>query len=199
SKEKVSLIPPLAIVGTGMLFMVLVPSIALIYYNLTTTVHGNPAMFTGQIWYYIRCSAIIPLIIWSVLSLGTYGISHLLHGKGSLAATIQNTGYGMMPWTASVIIITGFSAILFVIAFIVPSTVIFMEKYASFGYALFPYISLIFLFWGWYLWTLAVVHTHGFTFRKAAAILLLPVMIVIWLTIPTQEWIETIQRVISGT
>jgi hypothetical protein len=108
-------------------------------------------------------------------------------------------GYGMMPWAVSVIVMTTFGGILFVIAFIVPSTISPLEEYAQFGYALYPYFSLIILFWGCCLWIPAVMHTHGFSFWKAVVVLIGPVVIIIWLTIPVQEFGDTIRMLVSGT
>jgi len=67
------------------------------------------------------------------------------------------------------------------------------------GYGIVSNIGLIILFWEWYLWILAIQHTHRFTFRKAAAVSIVPVMIVIWLTIPVQAWIESLRMIITGS
>jgi len=199
TKEKVNLVPPLIIFGTGILFTLLPLVIALGYYSLTASLNltnfGWVVTIRNWLCYYV----LTPLITWGVMFLGAYGISRVLDGKGSLAATVQNIGYGMMPWAVSVIGTTIFSGILFFIAYILPSTIIVMEEVAPYGYGIFPYISLIILFWGWYLWILAIQHTHRFTFRKASAVSIVPVMIVIWLTIPVQAWTESLRMIVAGS
>lgn len=199
SQEKVNMIPPLAIVGIGMLFMLFLLVFVLIYSSLTSSYNLSSVGWAAMIQVYLRCYVAIPLIIWGVPSLGSYGISRILDGKGSLTATVQNIGYGMIPWSISVIGTTIFSGILFCIAYIFPTTVIVMEEFVSYGLGTVLFIYLIILFWGWYLWILAIRHTQNFTFRKAAAVSIIPVMIVIWLTTPVQAWIDTIRMIVSGT
>ena len=199
AREKVNLVPPLIILGTGILFTLLPLVIAIVYYSLTASFNLHIIGWEGMIRNYLLCNGVIPLVTWGVLSLGSYGISRVLDGKGSLVATVQNIGYGMMPWAVSVIGTTIFSGILFFIAYILPSTIILMEEVAPYGYGIFPYISLIILFWGWYLWILAIQHTNRFTFRKASAVSIVPVMIVIWLTIPVQAWTESLRMMVAGS
>jgi hypothetical protein len=198
SQEKINLIPPLLIVGTGILFTLLPFVIALVYYSLTVSINLHNIGWEGMIKNYLLCYGVIPLVTWGVLSLGAYGFSHLLDGKGSLTATVQNMGYGMMPWAVSVIGMTSFGGILFFIAYILPSTIIPMEEYAPYGYGIFPYISLIILFWMWYLWILAIRHTHQFTMRKAAMITVVPVAIYVSVTIPVVYYLEGILRILTG-
>jgi hypothetical protein len=193
SKEKVNLIPPVVIVGAGLFISFM---IAVVYYSL---ISGNNLHYVGWmaiIQVFFRCTAVIPLIVWGVISLGTYGISWGCEGKGSLAATVQNIGYGMLPWIVFIIGSVIFSGLSFVIfhstspADMTLGAIIFHWADIIFG--------LVIFFWGWYLWILAVRYTHGFTLRKAAAVTIVPVAIVIWLTIPVQAWIETIRMIISG-
>ncbi|MGA2121312.1 MAG: YIP1 family protein [Methanoregula sp.] len=91
SQEKINLIPPLAIVGAGILFTLLPLVFTFIYYSLTASHTLHNILWWGMIGYYLRCFSVIPLVIWGILSIGTYGISRIFDGKGSLSATVQNT------------------------------------------------------------------------------------------------------------
>ena len=199
AREKVNLVPPLIILGTGILLTLLPLVIALGYYSLTASLNlanfGWGVTIGNWLCYYV----LTPLVTWGVMFLGAYGISRVLDGKGSLAATVQNIGYGMMPWVVSVFCWVIFSGIIFVVAYMVPSVVGPLAEYANYGYGIVSNIGLIILFWEWYLWILAIQHTHRFTFRKAAAVSIVPVMIVIWLTIPVQAWIESLRMIITGS
>jgi len=199
AKEKVNLVPPLIILVTGILLTLLPLVIALGYYSLTASLNltnfGWVVTIRNWLCYYV----LTPLITWGVMFLGAYGISRVLDGKGSLAATVQNIGYGMMPWVVSVFCWVIFSGIIFVVAYMVPSVVGPLAEYANYGYGIVSNIGLIILFWEWYLWILAIQHTHRFTFRKAAAVSIVPVMIVIWLTIPVQAWTESLRMIVAGS
>lgn len=199
SKEKVNLIPPVMIVGAGAIVALIPYCVALIYYSMTHNGNLSYVGWMGLIQVFFKTFVVCPLLIWGVISFFAYGISRGLNGKGSLAATVQNTGYGMMPWAVSVIGFTVFSGILFLAAYIIPTDIIALDLFASNAYSLYPIVGIIALVWQWYLWILAVKHTHGFTFRKAVAATIIPVMIFIWLTIPVQTWIYTIWIVVSGS
>jgi hypothetical protein len=196
SKEKVNLVPPLAIIGAGAIVTLIPYIIALLYYALTAPNNMSYVGWMGLIQVFFKTFVVCPLLIWGVISFCTYGISRGLNGKGSLA--IQNTGYGMIPWSVSVIASVVLSGILFIIAYIAPTGIIPIEAYSPIEYSFFYFIGIIALFWQLYLWILAVKHTHGFTFRKAATVTIIPVVIVICLTIPMQAWINTIGMVVSG-
>ena len=195
-KEKVNLIPPLVIVGTGLFFVIIGKVIPVVWISLKSSFLQNTSLaeIIGSL---ILCHALLPLVVFSVISLGTYGVSRGLDGKGSLTANVQNIGYGMMPWTFFTIGSLVSSSIILVVfhAWPVPpnspGAVIVLFWIAAL-------IGLVVFFWEWYLWILAVRHTHAFTLRKAAAVTIVPVAMVIWLTIPVQAWLDTIWMVIFG-
>ncbi|MHB8162813.1 MAG: YIP1 family protein [Methanoregula sp.] len=199
SKEKVNLVPPVIIIGIGLLALIIGKAIPVFWVSahfpsFFESSGGLSVVLIGLIF----CHTIIPLLTWSVMILGSYGISRFLNGKGSLAVTVQNTGYGFLPWTFFTIASLISSSIIFVIfhAWALPS------GNSIWGYWIFwiaAFFGIVFFSWQWYLWVLAVKYTHGFTFRKAAAVTIIPVVIIIWLTIPVQVWINTIAMTISGT
>jgi len=199
SQEKVNLVPPFIIIGTGLFAILLSTILPLLFFSLDHPDRIGYVSWMGMLQFYLKCVVLIPLMIWATMSLGTFGISRVLGGKGSLAATARNTGFGMLPWTVGVLITIGISAVLFIIMQAVPSSRVPMEEYTQSLDALFPLASVVAIIWGEYLWILAVKYSHGFTFRKAAAVTVIPVLIVILLTVPVTVWNDTIVAFISGT
>lgn len=199
SQEKVNLIPPLIIIGTGLFAILLSIIIPLVFLSLNHPDRIGYVGWMGLIQFHLRCTISLPLITWAIMSLGTYAISRVLEGRGTLTATTQNTGFGMIPWTIGVLAMIGISAVLFVIALAVPPSLIPLEDYAPNMYASFPLISFFVLIWEVYLWILAVKYTQGFSYRKAAAVTAIPVLIVILLMVPVLAWYDTIMVIISGT
>ncbi len=199
SQEKVNLIPPLIIIGTGLVAILLSTILPPLFFSLNHPDRITYVGWMGMLQFYLKCVLLIPLMIWATMAFGTFGISRVLGGRGTLAATARNTGYGMMSWTAGVLASIGISAVLFIIVQVVPSSMVPMEVYPQSVDTLFPLISIVTVIWGGYLLILAVKHTQGFSFRKAAAVTIIPVVIVIWLTIPIQAWMNMILRVVSGS
>jgi len=197
SKEKVNLVPPLAIVGTGLFLVIIGKVIPVVWITLNSSFLQNSSL-TEIIGSLILCHALLPLMVFGTISLGTYGISRALGGNGSLTAHFQNIGYGMMPWTLFTLGSLAFSSSIFLVfhAWPVPpnspgAAIALLWIAALMG--------LVVFLWEWYLWILAVGHTSAFTLRKAAAVTIVPVAGVIWLTVPVQVWLDTIRMVVSGS
>jgi hypothetical protein len=198
SDEGVDLRPPLAMVGTGIIVTLLPLTITLAYYALTTSLPMGYIGWMGLLRVFLLCNVVIPLTIWGVMSLWTYGVSRSLGGKGSLTATVRDTGWGMMPWTLSIIAFALFSGVLFVAGYAVPATVSTMEVYAPMGYEAYTYLALLILLWEWYLWALAARHTHGFWFRKSAVITGIPVILYLIVMISALGWFDMVRMLITG-
>lgn len=195
-KEKVNLIPPLVIVGTGILVLLIGKTIPVVWFSLNSSFLQNESL-AGILRSLIVCHAVSPVLLFGIITLGTFVISHGLDGKGSLSANIQNIGYGMIPWTFFSIGSLISSSYFLVFFHAWPGPPNSPEK-AVVLFWIAALIGLVVFFWEWYLWILAVRHTHAFTLRKAAAVTIVPVAVGIWLTIPVQAWLDTIRMVIFG-
>lgn len=188
SYEKINLIPPVLIVG-GVIIFSLVPAMVSVYYSFTSLSGSRYLAQIAMLQHFILCSAVLPLVQWVIAALGTHYISKMSEGKGSLAATIQNTGYAMIPLLISSVCA---GIIILIALFFYHSTSPDISQGGFSFSGITSIITCIFFFWFWYLWILAVRYTQEFTFRKAAAVTVVPVIILIWLTIPVIPLIETI-------
>lgn len=185
-KEKVNLIPPLAIVGGGALLFAIVNVVYLAF----PTRHGYsiPALpsggfFRDMLLAHIGTSVIMPLFVWVLFSVILYTLSRIAGGSGSFTATIQNVGYGMLPWTLSVLL-PG-SAILH--RFLTYTGGPVVGGYSGIWFMPPIYCSLPLLgimVWSFYLWMHAIRHTHTFSLKKSAIISGVPVAIFLIATIP---------------
>jgi len=199
SQEKVNLILPILIIWTGFVALIIGKTIPVFWVSthfpsIVETSGGIP----GVLFRYIFCHTIAPLLVLIVMIIGTYGISRLVNGKGLPASMVQNIGYAMMPstlFTLGSLISSGLILLIFH-SWPVPPGNSEWWYWTFWTTALF---GILFFFWQWYLWILAVKHTQDFSFRKAAAVTIIPVVIVIWLTIPIQAWMNMILRVVSGS
>lgn len=107
AKEKVNLLPPLAIVGGGALLFAIVNVVYLAFptrHGYTIPVLPSSGVFRDLVLAHITSSVIMPVFIWVLFSVILYTCSRIAGVSGSFAATIQNVGYGMLPWTLSVLI-----------------------------------------------------------------------------------------------
>jgi hypothetical protein len=144
----------------------------------------------GMIQFYFRSVFCLPLITWATMSIVTYGISRMLDGRGTFALTVQNTGYGMMPWTLSGIGLMVFSGVLLLAANIFPADMMSIGEFASNAYFFYMFISVAIFLWQWYLWALAVRHTNGFSVVMALGVTILPAIILVWLTTPLMIFVK---------
>ena len=197
SQEKINLIPPLAIVGAGMLLIFLAMVLPIAVVVIPSHALVGFLGFRGLLLHFLILTS-IPLVIWGIISFGLYIISRALGGAGSLTATIQNIGYGMGMWCVFGIglMIDSSFKVFMSYKITLPSGEIGQVAGSNPFLGIILIIDLAAFFWGWYLWILAVKHTHGFTIWKAAAVSIVPVMIAIWFTI--LRGIDTIRILIFG-
>ena len=198
SQEVIDLRPPLAIFVTGALLPILV-YLAVVAY---ASIFISPAFSTAipaMMRIFLICNIGLPLAGWVLMSLWTYGISRGLGGKGSLAATIRDTGYGLMPWALSIVLFMLYSGIVYAIAFAVPAVSGTVEEFAPVGYEAWPYLGLLVMIWEWYLWTLAARHTHGFPLRTSAAITAIPVLLFLVVMISAMGLFDAVRMIMAGS
>lgn len=198
SQEKVNLIPPVAIVGAAVIIQIMGIILHLFLFVRSGASEVALAALSISLVKTVLCQIITLFVIWGTVSLSVYCISRLFSGSGSLIATIQNTGYGIVPsmlFNIGSLIASGFIYIFFHGWPLPPGNSEWLNTVLWAG----TITSAVFFFWQWYLWVLAVKHTCGFTFRRAAAVTIIPIVIVIWLTIPVQAGVDTITMIISGT
>lgn len=185
-KEKVNLIPPLAIVGGGALLFEIINLVYLAFptrHGYSITVLPSSGVFRDILLAHIATSVIIPLFVWVLFSVILYTFSRIVGGSGSFTETIQNVGYGMLPWTLSVLI--PFSAILH--RFLTYTGGPVVGGYSGIWflppiYCSLPLIGI--MAWSFYLWMHAVRYTHSITVEKSAIIAGIPVAIFLIATVP---------------
>jgi hypothetical protein len=210
AQGKVNLIPPLVIVGAGMFLNFLGLLLTLGFYKSLISPEFYSHISGGLVGSFICYSLITPLVIWGFFSFSLYGISRLFAGEGSLPATIQNVGYGMIPLTVSALVpvITSVVTIYNYYAFLAPRiswNMLFPwdvfpgDDSAPIGFFVLLIIGVVVFIWMWYLWILAVRHTHQFTMRKAAIITVVPVAIYVGVTTPVVYYSEWILRIVTRT
>lgn len=174
--EKVNLIPPLVIVGVGVvinIIMILLFFIAPSHsgYSVDFLMYGG--LQRDVLLVFIIGSIIVPFGMWGFVSIAAYSISRVLSGSGSFYATIQNVGYGMLPWTLSMVV----------------PVVSFAYKFSTnTSYGIFsgmwltdPYTSSIICWvvslWIGCLWIFAIRHTHQFSLKKAIGVIIISIVV----------------------
>jgi hypothetical protein len=183
SKEKINLIPPLAIVGAGILLFTLI--YVLIFIGSTGSGYspdnllGNSPLLRGIFLSFISRSIITPFLVWGVFSGVLYILPRIIGGDGSLFATIQNVGYGMLPWPVSVI----FPVLYYIQRFNSPGGIIGCGIWFMPG-ELCTVPLIIMMIWSCSLWIFAIRHTHGLSLARAAAITIIPVGLILLVCVP---------------
>jgi hypothetical protein len=161
AQEKVNLIPPLIIVAGGCALSLS----GIIYCPLY---FGKPFDLTSispMIVYYV----LWPFFDWVLVSGVIYLFSRLFSNAGSLFATLQNEGYGMLPWVISYFIS------------VVPMTLLYEKShfYTSFWCSPWTISAIMFyaaLFWSCCLWVYAIKHTCQIPLRKATVVVVIAIM-----------------------
>ncbi len=161
-REEVNLVPAAIIVGAGCL-----ATLAGIAVRIQFA--GD---YTGMaVLMIIVRYCILPFIEWGILSGLLFGISRLFSGSGSLAGTLQNTGYGMLPWTLSTIAGFFVTLLFFRKSPVVYTSMLHTPQFIAVA------IFLLFFFWSCCLWVYAVKHTHRIPVQKASVAVFLSVMV----------------------
>lgn len=178
SQEKINLIPPLVIVGAGVVINILMILLFFIApshsgYSVDFLMYGG--LQRDFLLVFIIGSIIIPFGMWGFVSIAAYSIAHLFSGRGSLSATIQNVGYGMLPWTLSMVVpVVSFAAYKF-------STNTSYGIFSGIWLTTDPYtcyiIFWVVLLWIGYLWIFAIRHTHQVSLKKAIGVIIISVAV----------------------
>ena len=160
TREEANLTPPIAIVGIAGVF----DCISLVILLLTA---GDYLVLALPI--VIPSSLVMPYIIWVIFTAVLYGISRAFSGTGTFRATLQNVGYGMLPWAVSrifhlllTITITWNAAYY--------RSLEGMRSLVSLGgmQIVFIILDFVLMVWTGYLWFQGIKHTHQLPQKKAA-------------------------------
>ena len=198
SREKVNLVPPLVIVGTGAFFFAIIHVLYWVWdrSGWSFAVFSYGSIIGEDVMSLIATSVILPFVIWGLFSVLIHVLSRMSGGTGSFPATVRVVGYGMLPWTVSAII----------------PFIVFLHKFFTYidpwvgghsGIWLMPpmYCELPLLgimIWGCYLWTLGVVHTHHLPLKRAAAVTAIPVVAFLLLSLPVLWYTEMARGLLTG-
>jgi hypothetical protein len=201
AQEKVNLIPPVIIVAGGCAISILGWLVPFGVYVITRQLTGNPFDLTYLgygvvwflVWYQVTCYILCPFLGWILVSGILYLISRLFSKIGSFFATLQNVGYGMVPWVISNCASVIATSILYTrsyyyLPYTTPDTFAsYATSIASTGAYYYPspllwpsnvitIIFLVFLVWCCCLWVYAIKHTHQIPLRRATGIVLIVIM-----------------------
>lgn len=160
-REKADLAPAAMIVGAGCLAALAGALICIPFAG------GS----TGTTLMSIAGYCALPFIAWGFLSGVLFCISRLFSGSGSLVGTLQNAGYGMLPWALSAVV-----DIVIMLLFFGRSTTVYTSMWYTPQFAA-SVVFLLFFVWSCYLWIYAVKHTHRIPVCKAAAAVILSVIV----------------------
>jgi hypothetical protein len=161
SKEKASIVWPLIIVASSGIV------------SFAGAVFLSPAAIDPVTQYSVTLLSLlaVALTTWIVISTGLFLLSKAFAGTGSYLVTLQNTGYGMLPFVfssavtlISVAVITGNMASLSSVPNIVFSAVIYVEQ-------------LVFTLWAVYLLVCGIRNAHGLPTPLAIASVVIVVAI----------------------
>lgn len=190
SREKINLIPPFAIVGAGAVFIAIIHVLFVVWdrsgWNLGAFSYDG--MMRHYLMSSIETAVLMPFFIWGLVSILVFCLSRVAGGTGSFPATLQNVGYGMVPWTLSAII----PLIVFLHRFIIYTGGQVFIAYS--GIWLLPpvFCALLFLglmIWSSYLWIVAVIHMDNLPLLKAATVTFLSVCVFFLLLSPVWYYV----------
>jgi hypothetical protein len=165
SEERSNIFPPLVIVGTAGL----ISSFSCV---INCYLKGNCAD-TATILFMAGWLFALSFVMWLILSGLLFVISRLFAGKGSITATFQNTGYGMLPQVfINPVIIAG------MLLFYRNSPGIYASVWETpmiFSF----FVYLVFYLWGGYIWIFAIKNTHDISLKRSVAAVFLSGMILL--------------------
>jgi len=173
TKENANLVLPVIIVSAGCAISVAgiaVPLIFLSYIPPFSPAESHHFGLTVFVWYLIRCYLLPPFLGWGLVSGTMFLISRLFTKTGSFFAILQNTGYGLLPWVISTVIVAGAKLALtsetgyYPNLFLVPSNFVAIVFYAS-------------LLWCCYLWVFAIKHTCRLPLSRATAVVVIMILV----------------------
>jgi hypothetical protein len=159
TSEAENLVPPIIIVGIAGLISCLSGLILL----LTA---GD--MMVLLIPFTLIWALAFPYITWVIFTAVLHGISRLLSGAGVFTMTLQNTGYGMLPWAlAHVFSLLSVIEMSWNVAFYrTAEGMRSMLSLSGMRIALFV-MTVLFMLWTGYLWVYGIRHAYRLTVRRA--------------------------------
>jgi hypothetical protein len=161
SQEKVGLLWPIIIVAIGG------------FVSFTGAVFLSPGVTDPVTQYSVTFLSLlgVSFATWIIISTGLFLLSKAFSGTGSYGITLQNAGYGMLPFAfsgavtfVSVAAITGNMASLSSVPNIMFSALIYAEQ-------------LVFTLWAAYLWFCGIRNAHGLPTPLAVATVVIVVAI----------------------
>jgi hypothetical protein len=194
SNETVNLIPPFALVGAGAVFIAIIHVLFVVWdrsgWNADVLTYSD--LTQHYITSSIATSIFMPFFIWGLFSVLIFGFSRIAGGTGSFPATVQNVGYGMVPWTLSAII----PLVIFLYRFITYTGGPTFGGYSGLWllppvFCALPLLGI--MIWSSYLWIIAIIHMDHLPLMKSAIITLVPVCIFLILSLPVLYYGEMIQ------
>ena len=174
-QEEVNLVPPVLIVMLSGIGALVTVSLAMI---LSGSFAGRSEeeilvmLFTSSPF---MLAFIYQVIMWIVASVSVWLVAGKLSGTGTLTATLQNIGYGMLP----TMIYTVISQVLVMATIATTGETSYSGMMAGAGLMLLA-LSLVITIWTWYLWVLGIVHAHHIT-REKAIVAVIIVIVVQWI------------------
>ena len=168
SREPVNLLPPLTMVGA---VGILNGAGALLLIAMFSSLGMGPVGVSGFLVAMVKsvlCDMLTLLLIWGVASVYFYLASRLLSGTGSFPATVQNTGYGLLPLVLASFgyaidaVTSCFSLLLYHTTSSLPAANVFFWIHVA-G-------SVAAVVWAGFLWMFAIRHTHSLTVGKSALV-----------------------------
>jgi hypothetical protein len=161
SKEKASIVWPLIIVATGGVV------------SFAGAVFLSPAATDPVTQYSVTLLSLlaVALATWIIISTGLFLLSKALSGTGSYLVTLQNTGYGMLPFVFS-------SAVTFISVAAITGNIISLSSVPTIVFSAVIYVEqLVFTLWAAYLWVCGVRNAHGLPTPLAIASVVIVVAI----------------------
>jgi len=173
NKEKISLVIPAIIVGTGGIVSFITPMVQ------RAVTHGgdlsNFIMMPSAVVFFL----VFPFILWFGVAGFLEVFSRLLSGTGAFPAMLQNCGYGYLPHTllSPLVIINGIA-----LPWLPGTSSVFLAGAIS----VLVIISFLSIFWSGWIWSVAMEKTHALSRGRAmigAALVLLLYQSVVLLNI----------------
>ena len=168
SRQPVNLLPPLAIIGAAFLLNVLGALLIIVHFVLLGMGPIGQSGMIVALAKTVLCDMLTLLLIWGVASVYFYLASRLLSGTGSFPATVQNTGYGLLPLVLASFgyaidaVTSCFSLLLYHTTSSLPAANVFFWIHVA-G-------SVAAVVWAGILWMFAIRHTHSLTVGKSALV-----------------------------
>ena len=173
--EEVNLVPPVLIVMLSGIGAVLTGGLAMILSGSFAGLSEEEILVTLFTSSPFIMAFLLQVLMWIVASVSVWLVAGKLSGTGTLTATLQNIGYGMLP----TMIYTVISQVLVMATMTITGGTSYSGMMAGAGLMLLA-LSLVITIWTWYLWVSGIVHAHQIT-REKAIVAVIVVIIVQWI------------------